>query len=273
MKYVLSAMVCLGCLFMVADAGAQKKDPAKNRLEKSPRHHEWVTVKTSTGRKVKVFVVFPEVKKGAMAVIVIHENKGLTDWVRGVADQLAEAGFVALAPDLLSQTGPGGGDTEAFKSSDAARKGIYKLKEPQVMSDLDAVFKYAKDMKAVHGKVAVAGFCWGGGQCFSYAAHNPNIAAAFVFYGRAPKSMAEYKKIKAPVYGFYGGNDFRISGQVARVAKKMKSLDKTYKAMTYDGAGHGFMRAGEAADASKANRMARNHAWQRWKKLLKKISE
>src|SRR6185369_4586841 len=99
--------------------------------------------------------------------------------------------------------------------------------------------------------------------------HNPDIAAAFVFYGPAPKVEADYKNIKAPVYGFYGGDDFRISGEVPKVQKLMKSLDKKYEPVIYKGAQHAFMRQGEITDDAKdANRKARDEAFERWKKLL-----
>jgi carboxymethylenebutenolidase len=239
------------------------------RLENSPRHHEWVDIEAADGRKVRTWVVYPEVETPATAVIVIHENRGLTDWVRGVADQVAEAGFIALAPDLLSGTAPGGGNTADYPSEDAAREGIYKLPPAQVMADLDGVFAYAKELPAGNKVVAVGGFCWGGGQAFNYAAHNPNIAAANVFYGSAPSDEAAYSKIQAPVYGFYGGNDFRITGEVPQVAERMKAAGKTYEPVVYEGAGHGFMRQGETvADTSNADRKARDEAWARWKRIL-----
>jgi carboxymethylenebutenolidase len=239
------------------------------RLEKSPRHHEWVDIDATGGRKVHTWVVFPEVDHPATTVIVIHENRGLTDWVRGVADQLAEAGFVALAPDLLSGTAPGGGNTPDFGSEDAARAGIGKLPPAQVMTDLDSVYEYAKKMPAGNKVVAVGGFCWGGGKTFAYATHNPSIAAAFVFYGSAPENEADYKKIKAPVYGFYGGDDFRITGAVPSVEKRMKQLGKKYEPVVYEGAGHGFMRQGEAiTDKANADRKARDEGWERWKEIL-----
>src|SRR5687768_4170796 len=163
------------------------------RLEKSPRHHEWVDIDAPGERKVHTWVVFPEVDRPATVVIVIHENRGLTDWVRGVADQVAEAGYVAVAPDLLSGTAPGGGNTADFGSEDAARNGIGKLPQEQVTADLDAVYEFAKKLEAGNKVVAVGGFCWGGGQTFAYAAHNPNIAAACVFYGSSPRDEAAYK--------------------------------------------------------------------------------
>jgi carboxymethylenebutenolidase len=207
-------------------------------------------------------------------VIVIHENRGLTDWVRGVADQLAEAGYLALAPDLLSGTAPGGGGTAEYGSEDAARTGIGKLPQEQVTADLDAVFQHAKQLPAGNKVVAVGGFCWGGGQTFNYATHNPDIAAAFVFYGSAPRDETAYKKIDAPVYGFYGGNDFRITGQVPDVEKRMNALGKDFELVVYDGAGHGFMRQGEttADDPNNPDRKARDAAWKRWKKLLQGLA-
>jgi carboxymethylenebutenolidase len=242
------------------------------RLQTSPRHHEFVDVEAPGGRKVHTWVVFPEVDKPATVVIVIHENRGLTDWVRGVADQLAAAGYVALAPDLLSGTAPGGGNTAEYGSEDAARTGIGKLPQKQVTADLDAVFDYAKKMEAGNKVVAVGGFCWGGGQTFAYAAHNPNIAAAFVFYGPAPREEGAYKNIKAPVYGFYGGNDFRITGEVPNVEKRMEQLGKKFEPVAYKGAGHGFMRQGEMTDdKSNADRKARDEAWVRWKKILAEL--
>ena len=249
-------------------ARAQVTDPVQERLNNTPRHHEWVEIETSEGRKVKTFVVFPEVKDKATAVIIIHENKGLTDWERSVADRIAEAGYVALAPDFLSGAGPDGGGTSSFASRDAATQGIYGLKPEQVTADLDAVAAYAKKIEAANGKVAVIGFCWGGGKSFAYATHNPGIAAAMVCYGTAPDDEAVLKSIKAPVYGFYGGNDARITSQVPRVTESMKNLGKTYEPVVYDGAGHGFLRAGEQPTAGDDDKKAFAEGWERVKKIL-----
>lgn len=243
-------------------------DPVQERLNNTPRHHEWVEIKTAEGRTLKTFVVFPEVKEKATAVVIIHENKGLTDWERSVADRLAEAGYVAVAPDFLSGAGPDGGDTASFASRDAATQGIYGLKPEQVTADLDAAVDYASKIEAASGKVAVIGFCWGGGKSFGYAAHNPKIAAAMVCYGTAPEDEAELKKIEVPVYGFYGGNDARITSQVPRVTESMKKLGKTYEPVVYDGAGHGFLRAGEQPGASDDDKKAFAEGWERVKKIL-----
>ena len=240
------------------------------RLENSPRHHEWVAVKYGE-RTVHSFLVFPEISGKAPAVVVIHENRGLTDWVRGVADQLAEAGYIAIAPDLLSGMAPGGGKTSDFPDEDAAREGIYKLTPDQVTADLDAVADHVAKLPASNGKVAVAGFCWGGSQTFRFATNRPDLAAAFVFYGTGPDSKDAIAKIKCPVYGFYGGSDARVNATIPQSTDLMKEAGKTYEPVTYDGAGHGFMRSGEEPNASDANRKARDEGWVRWKTLLHKV--
>lgn len=261
----------LASVLLVGSLALGAEDAAKGRLEKSRRHQEWVEIKAPGERTVRAFVVYPEVEKRVTAMVVIHENQGLTDWVRGVADQLAEAGYVAIAPDLLSQMGPNHGGTESFPDKDAARKAIYALPDKQVTSDLDATVEYARSMNAANGHVAVAGFCWGGGQTFRFATHDRRIAAAFVFYGTAPSDPQAMAKIEAPVYGSYGGKDFRITGQVPKVAEAMKQAGKRFEPVVYDGAGHGFMRSGEDASGPEADRKAREQAWKRWKELLAKL--
>ena len=246
------------------------QEPAVQRLEKSPRHQEWVAVKR-VDRTVHSFLVYPEVKEKVPAVVVIHENRGLTDWVRSVADQLAEAGYIAIAPDLLSGMAPAGGKTSDFPSGDAAREAIYKLTPEQVTADLNAVCDYVSKLPASNGKVAVAGFCWGGAQTFRFATNRRDLAAAFVFYGTGPESKDAIAKITSPVYGFYGGEDARVNATIPQSVALMKEAGKTFEPATYEGAGHGFMRSGEEPNASEANRKARDEAWSRWKALLKRV--
>jgi carboxymethylenebutenolidase len=242
----------------------QAQDWAKARLDKSPRHMEWVKVKQGD-RDVNCFLVFPEVKDKATAVLVIHEIFGLTDWVRSVADQLAEAGYIAIAPDLLSGSS---GDTSG---RDAAIKAVSSLPPAQVTADLQAVAKHVVALPACNGKLAVGGFCWGGGQTFRFATNHPDIKAAFPFYGTGPTKAEDIGRIHCPVYGFYGGKDARVNATIPKSADLMKEAGKTYEQVTYEGAGHGFMRAGEDPDAKEGNKKAREDAWQRWKELLKKI--
>jgi len=251
------------------------QDWAKARLAKSPRHREWVKVKYGT-REVNSFVVFPEVKNKATAVVVIHEIFGMSDWVQSLTDQLAEAGYVAIAPDLLSGMGPNGGGTSSLDSNGVGQA-IRDLPPDQITADLNAVADYVSKLPAANGKVVVTGYCWGGGQSFRYATNNPNIKAAFVFYGPAPAAAdgtpdkAALAKITAPVYGFYAGNDARINATLPKTIEAMNELKKPFEPVTYEGAGHGFMRAGEAPDTNEANKKARDDAWARWKKLLAAI--
>jgi carboxymethylenebutenolidase len=250
-------------------ASVLAQDWAKARLEKSPRHGEWVKVKHGS-REVHSFIVYPEVKDKAPAVIVIHEIFGLTDWVRGVADQLAEAGYIAIAPDLLSGMGEKGGGTESFKGGDAM-KAIRDLPPTQITDDLNAVAKYVAGRPSCNGKLAVCGFCWGGGQTFRYATNNKDLKAAFVFYGGGPTEEKAIERIACPVYGFYGENDNRVNATIDKSKELMKAAGKKYEPVIYKGAGHGFMRAGEDPAGNEANKKARVDAWKRWKELLKKI--
>src|SRR5262249_24378960 len=186
-------------------------------------------------------VVFPEVKDKATAVLIIHENKGLTDWVRGVADQVAEAGYIAIAPDLLSGMGPSGGKTSDIKSSDAATKVLYKLKPGQVTADLDAVADYALKIPACNGKLTVAGFCWGGGQTFRFATNRKDLKAACVFYGMFDHTKDDLARINCPVYGFYGGQDPRINSPNPTTPGHKKKTGKTYKTVPSQSTRHAFM--------------------------------
>jgi carboxymethylenebutenolidase len=259
-------LLCLTALAGFSTASAQ--DWAKARLDQTPRHLEWVTIKHD-GREVKCFVGFPEVKTKATAIVLIHEIFGLSDWVRGMVDQFAEAGYIAIAPDFLSGMGPNGGGSESF-SADQVRGKIQDLPDAQVMADVKAAADYVSKLPAANGKVAVGGFCWGGGKTFNYATTGANFAAGLVFYGSAP-SADKMASIKAPIYGFYGANDARITAAVPAVTEQMKAAGKKFDQVTYEGAGHGFMRSGEQPDATEPNKKAREQAWTRIKAILAKI--
>jgi carboxymethylenebutenolidase len=237
---------------------------ARERIAKSPRHSEWVTVKHD-GRNVETLVVYPESKDKRPVVLVIHEIFGLSDWAQELADEVAAAGYIAVAPDLLSGMAPNGGRTKDF--AEGVTEAVSKLNPDQVTADLNAAADYALKLPASNGKLCVVGFCWGGGQSFGFATNRANLSAAFVFYGPPPVTDA-MSRIKAPVYGFYAGNDARIDATIPDTVAAMKGAGKTYDPVTYDGAGHGFMRAGEAPDSSDANKKARDDAWKRWKTLL-----
>jgi carboxymethylenebutenolidase len=250
---------------------APGQDWAKQRADKSPRHQEWVSVK-SGARTVNAFLVYPEIKVKATSIVVIHEIMGLTDWVRSLADQLAEAGYIAIAPDLLSGLGPKGGGTVDIADRTAIGQAIGALPPDQIAADLNSVADYVSKLPAANGNVAVAGFRYGGSQAFRFATIRPNLVAVFVFYGAGPNKKEDVARINAPVYGFYGAADERINATIPRTQALMKEAGKKFDPVVYEGAGHGFMRAGEdPANLSEANKWARNKAWERWKGILKKL--
>lgn len=270
MKYLKQTFVMMIAM-MLTPAFASAQDWAKARVEKSPRHKEDVKVKAGN-RTVNAFIVYPEVKNKATAVLIIHEIFGMSDWVRSMADQFAEAGYIAIAPDLLSGMAPNGGGTSDFADSNGVRQAFSNLPPDQITSDLNAVADYVSKLPAANGKVAVAGFCWGGTQTFRFATNRPTLAAAFVFYGSGPEKPEDMARIKCPVYGFYGGNDARITATVPKSEEMMKAAGKKYEPKIYDGAGHGFMRAGEdPANTNAANKTARDEGWKKLKEVLSKL--
>jgi len=252
---------------LVVSLPVNAQDWAKQRLDQSPRHREWVSVKYGS-RTVQAFVVYPEVKDKAPVVVLIHEIFGLSDWAREMADEIAAQGYIVVAPDLLSGFGPKGGGSSDFPDQDATVKAVFGLKPEVVAADLNAVADFGKKLPASNGKLAVTGFCWGGGNSFKFATERKDLSAAFVFYGPGPDADG-IKAITAPVYGFYAGNDARIGATVPGTVEAMKAAGKKYEPVTYDGAGHGFMRAGEAPDASAENKKAREEGFQRLTALLK----
>jgi carboxymethylenebutenolidase len=232
---------------------------AKTFLESSPRHHEWVSIALpGSERMISTFVAFPERKEKAPVVIVIHEVYGLTDWIRAVADSLAAAGFIALAPDFLSGLGPGGGDTAAFASRDDVVKAVREIQPQQVTGILDAVARYGAALPAATDKLATVGFCWGGAQSFFYATAQPELDAAVVYYGTSP-DFALLAKIRAAVLGLYGEDDARVNVTVEPAAQKMLELGRSIVTHTYPGAGHGFLRAQDSREG--ANLEASRKAW------------
>ena len=259
--FCVSVLLFAGCLTLFSQN--QNLPPAeaqaKTALEKSPRHGEFVDVKMpGSGTLINTWIVYPERKDKAPVVIVIHEIFGLSDWIRAVADQLAKEGFIAVAPDLISGMGPGGGGTDSTKSRDDVVKLIRGLKPEETIARLNAVRAYALRLPAANGKSATVGFCWGGGNSFAFATVQPELNAAVVYYGTSPETST-LSKIKAPVFGNYGGNDARVNSTIEAASTEMKKLGKVYEYEIYEGAGHGFLRQQSGQDG--ANLKATQKAW------------
>jgi carboxymethylenebutenolidase len=230
---------------------------AKAALESSSRHGEYVDVKTASGTAIRTYVVYPESKAKAPVVVVIQEIFGLSDWIRGVADQLARDGFIAVAPDMISGLGPNGGGTDSVASRDDVVKLTRALTPEETAARLAAVREYAAKIPASTGKVGVVGFCWGGARAFEQSMQ-PGVSAAVVYYGSSPDT-ASLAKVQAPVLGLYGADDARVNATVPPAQEEMKRLGKPYEAIMYEGAGHGFLRQQEGREG--ANLKASQQAW------------
>jgi len=240
---------------------------AKAALEKSPRHGEYVDVKLpGGGAPIRTWVVYPERKEKAGVVIIIHEIYGLSDWIRGVADQLARDGFIAVAPDLVSGMGPNGGGTESAASRDDVVKLVRNVTPEEATRRLDAVHAWAVKLPAANGKSATIGFCWGGARSFAYAGSQPDLDAAVVYYGVSPEA-ADLAKTKAPVLGLYGSDDARVNATIEPAQAELKKLGKFYEPNIYEGAGHGFLRGQDAREG--ANLKATQKAWPRTIQFLR----
>jgi carboxymethylenebutenolidase len=276
MKHLATALIVAALLLctsksFAADPPSLPPDEkgAKERLNTSPRHGEYAKIDLEGGKKLNAYVVFPEKKDKAPVVIVIQEIYGLSDWIRGVADQLAAEGFIAIAPDLLSNKGPNGGGTEAFADRSAVTKAVGGLKPDEVDAMLNATRDYGLKLPAANGKSATIGFCWGGATSFRYATVQPDLNAAAVYYGTSPETAA-LEKIKAPVMGFYGGDDARVVNTIKPAEDKMKQLNKPYTPHIYDLAGHGFLRQQDGTTKNPgANKKATEAAWPETIKFLR----
>jgi carboxymethylenebutenolidase len=234
---------------------------AARALKESSRHGEWADIKMPDG-VLKAWVVYPERSQKAGVVLVIHDIRGMSDMARAMGDQLAQDGFIAVVPDFLSGKGPNGGGTESLGAE--VGKTIQSLTPADVVARLNAAMDYGKKLPSSSGKTGVIGFCWGGARSFGFAAAQPALNAAVVYYGDAPGSADNTQEttlanVKAPVLGLYAGNDARINATLPPTEAAMKKLGKSYELHTYEGAGHGFMFS--QAGAGGANLKAAQESW------------
>ena len=251
-----------------------KKIPATDgaaataRLNSSPRHGEYAKT-TVGGAPLNLWVVYPERRDKAPVVVVIHGAAGFNDWIRGVGDQLAAEGFIAVVPDLLSGKGPNGGGSDSFVNRDEVGKTLGSLTRAEVDSRINAARDFGLKLPAANGKTGTMGFCSGGTNNFAYTVGQPNLNAAVVFYGSAPGAPGSAQgsfvaadtlaNIKAPILGLYGGDDARINSTIPSTQDKMRALGKIYEPHSFDGAGHGFL--GQQGGQNGANLRASEQAW------------
>jgi carboxymethylenebutenolidase len=250
-----------------APGGPSATGPSE-RLEATPRHDEWIEI-ANGAKKIRAYVVHPERSTPAPVVVLIHENRGLNDWARSLADQVAAEGYLVVAPDFLSGMAPNGGGTREFESQDAAREAISRLTPAAVLSDLQAVMAHGKTIPSAGRSMHVAGFCWGGARAWEAANGIDGLASVHVFYGTGPQSAEGVASIEAPVFGYYGGDDARVNATIPKTEALMKEAGKTFVYEIHPGAGHAYMRAGEDPAATQANRDARSKSWKVWMERLR----
>jgi carboxymethylenebutenolidase len=251
--------------------GADKNAWAKAQLSSSPRHSEWVDIKATSGAPIKSFVVYPERKDKAPVVIVIQEIFGLTDWVRGVADQLAKEGFIAIAPDFMSGMGPNHGGSEEL-GEQGSQRAIGQVTEADRVRILNDVRAYALTIQASNGKVGTIGFCWGGGTSFLYALNQPALNAAVSYYGQMPDTL-DYANAKTPILGLYAGNDTRVNAGIDRAKTELGKKNVPYDVHIFDGAGHGYLRAQAGSQQNPGNMKASEDAWRLTLDFLRKYTK
>ena len=254
--------------------------PASNanaaaRVKDSPRHAEWVKVAWEPGSSdsLMAWVVYPSTSRTkSPVVVVVHEIFGLQTWVRGVADQMAAEGFIAIAPDLVSRVR--GGPSSEELSGDSARKIIQGVNSTERNKGIIAAARYAMSQPSAAQKYGVVGYCWGGATVFMHAVNGgaTGFSGGVAYYGisymnGAVPNADSLAKIKVPVMLLNGSKDARIAAAMPAIDSTMKALGKTYSAQNYEGAVHGFLRAQDDPKATRdpaeeaANLAAAKDAW------------
>lgn len=257
----IAAVVAAACTTSIPAAGTPVppagSSGASARLIESPRHGEWVTVRSGASDSVRAYVVYPERSGKAPVVVVLHEIFGLTSWIRGVADQLAAEGYVAIAPDLLTGKAPlGPGDS---LSHEVARTVIRELAPDEVHRRIGDVARWGMQQPAALPEYAVIGFCWGGSASFEHAVRSPEgLGAAVVYYGTSP-SPARLNGVRVPVLGLYAGDDARVNATVPPADSALRALGKSFEYRMFAGSGHGFLRQQDGRDG--ANLTASRESW------------
>lgn len=209
----------------------------------------------SDAGEVKGYLVYPKAATGKLpAVIVVHENRGLTPHIEDVARRAALAGYVALAPDYLSALGGTPSD------EDNARAMFPKLEPTTVTAESLAGIRYLKTHAKSTGKVGAVGFCWGGGTVNNMAVAAPDLNAAVAFYGPQPKSADDIAKIQAPLLLHYAGLDQGIDAGIPAFEAALQASHKQYAIYMYEGVNHAFHND---TGGARYNEAAAKLAWQR----------
>jgi len=239
-------------------------DSAAARLAASTRHGEWAAIPVGGADTIRAWVVYPERRDRAPVAVVIHEIFGLTTWVRGVADQLAADGFIAVAPDLLSGKRlpmPPDSLASAPGGLDSAIAVISALDYDEVLRRIRAAGAYGTRLPAAVERWGVVGFCWGGSMVLATAAAAPELGAGVSFYGGVTPDEARLSAVRAPTLALLAENDARVNETMPYADSSYRAAGTRFEQVTFRGAGHGFLRAQEAHGG--ANLAATREAWPR----------
>ena len=232
-------------------------EQANARLAASPRQAEWVTIRSGAD-SIRAWVVYPARRENAPVVVAVHDNRGMSNWIRAVADQLAADGFIAIAPDMLTML-PVPRLTDGESDPDGVRAVIGQVDQATRDRFLQAFGEWGTRLPGASAKYGIVGFCWGGSTVFSHAVAAPaTLGAVVVYYGGSP-APERLTSVRAPILGLYGEDDARVNQTVPAAAAALKSAGRTFEAHTFAGAGHGFTRSQEARDG--ANLAAVRQAW------------
>jgi carboxymethylenebutenolidase len=215
---------------------------ARSTLQNTKLKMEWVDIPMEgTDIKLHTLVVYPATTTRTGVVIVMQHGVGLDEWQRSLAVQVAEDGFIAVAPDLWSGTGPNGGNWDSAEFiDDAMRNAAGKINAAETMRRYGIAREWALRLPQANGKSGSIGFCAGGGNSYRFAAEVPEHNASVVYYGGTPPEE-EMAKIKAPVLAFYGENDARVTAAVEPTKAAMARLGKQYEAHVYPKTTHSFV--------------------------------
>jgi carboxymethylenebutenolidase len=190
----------------------------------------------------------PATGKTPPVVIVVQEIFGVHEHIKDVCRRFAKLGYMAIAPEMYARQGDVSGMSDI---QEIIEKVVSKVPDAQVMSDLDATVAWAESTgNGDTARLGITGFCWGGRTVWLYAAHSAKLKAGGAWYGQFIGLQNEYRtrtaldvapKLKAPVIGFYGGQDHGIPlEQVDRMQRALRDAGRDSEIIVYPDAGHGF---------------------------------
>ncbi len=267
-EFIQKAVVLTGSLALATSLIDSLLSPSAHAAQVEPDDpaltSSEIKYASTDGAAIGAYLSRPKGEDALPAVVVLHENRGLNDHIRDVARRLAKAGYVALAPDLLSRQG----GTGSFASPDAATEAIGKVDEEVITKDVTGGINYLKSRNDVRAnKIGVVGFCWSGGNTLLILTRNKDLAAGVVYYGRNPKNLDDVKNISCPVLASYGEKDERITSGVPALEEAMKKHGKSFEYKIYPGAQHAF---NNDTNPQRYSAEAAKDAWSRTLEFFKK---